>query len=223
MKMKILACILVALVFAFSFSLAEEGFNPSPSRPAMTASRVRRFADLSEKLPESMYIRPVNELYDELSPEVYERLMAEADTELEKLMDADKVTDYFGIVYLSSTGDQVPMIDLFDGQQPDIFEFEPIIAGGFDLGDGDVVVDMAFVTPYELGEQVAVLIGVVANELEDGQHVTWVAHRGVCVEIPEFPNADGIEVELRAEMVDIIQSRDTLLAVASQHHEAEQK
>lgn len=220
--MKRVACILVALVCVFGFALAEVGQLSSTVGNSFFGSHVTA-ANVEDAEAKGLYLRPVNEYYEELSEEEYERLMSEVEIELEKMAEAASITDYFGDVYVSSTGEQMPLIELFDGKQPDVNEFEPVVAGGFDLSYGEVTADLIFPTPYELDEQVAVLIGVIFVDDNEEQHMTWVAHKGVGVKIPELSDTDGIEVTFRPEMVDMMQSRDTIVAVASEHHDAEQE
>lgn len=219
--MKKLICMVLAMLMVCGVALAVE----SPSLDGMTGSKVEvenPDADLT-----GFYVEPLNEFSVRYGLPEYELLAKIGDVQLEKLMACEKVTDYFGNVIVASTGEVRALIDLFDGVEPLIYEFAPIIAGGYHVDFGHVTATLLFATPYEPGQEVAVLIGVVEDEgytieddLED-MTITWYAYRGLCVSVPEVEGGEGIEVVFEPEMMEVLQTKDTLVAIASEEFDFE--
>ena len=126
---------------------------------------------------------------------------------LPKLAASDSIEAYFGA--------NVDLKALVAANQMNVFEFKPIIAGNYDVAYGKVTAKMLFSTPYEAGEKVAVMIGLV-NENADGTiTVDWNAFEGVGIAADQIEAAGSIQVELDAETVLAIQNGIALLAVVS--------
>ena len=117
--------------------------------------------------------------------------------ELAKLAAAESIQDYFGDV-VTEDGAVAPLAENLK-----IDEFFAIEVSGYTEGDVELTISVA--TPYEAGEEVIVLIGVV----EDGI-VTWYAFNGVAGE-------DGVVVTLPAETMAAINGTTALVAVASEN------
>lgn len=212
-NMKKLLCMIMALICVCGVAFAAV---PSPTLGDLedaSGSWVKpEFGD-----GKGMFVEPLNEFSPRFGLEEYQELMEVGDAELLKLQAAQKVTDYFGEVIVASTGARVPLLELFDGVEPQIYEFSPVIAGGYNLAYGHVVATLLFATPYNPGDEVAVLIGIIEYSDVEGEEptVTWYAFRGLCVSVPEVDGAEGIEVQFSPEMMQLLQDRDTLIAIAS--------
>ena len=212
--MKKLVSIMVALLFVCSVTFAQASSSITISD--LSHSMVKA-DNLEDAAAVGLFVEPLNEFSSRFEMEEYQELIKFSEKELEKLMAAEKVTDYFGNVIVASTGETRALLDLFDGNQPAIYEFAPIIAGGYDVSYGHVTATLLFATPYNPGDEVAVLIGVIEygeNE-DDDSTITWYAIKGTCVSVPEYDGAEGIEVRLTPEMMMTVQDVDTLVAIAS--------
>lgn len=92
-------------------------------------------------------------------------------------------------------------------------EFTPVIAGNYTDELGLVTTRFLFPTPYEKGEQVVVMIGLVSEDEEGTQVVQWIAHPGAAVEAAD--QSICIETVLAPETVMDIQESIALLAILS--------
>lgn len=92
-------------------------------------------------------------------------------------------------------------------------EFTPITAGNYMNEMGLVTARFLFPTPYEKGEQVVVMIGLVSVDENGAQAVEWIAHPGTAVEAAD--QSIRIEAVLAPETVLGIQEGVALLAVLS--------
>ena len=212
--MKKLICLMMALLFVCGVAFAQG--TPSITIGDLSNSLVKA-ENLADAAAAGMFVEPLNEFSPRFMLEEYQELIQLGADELEKLMTAEKVTDYFGNVIVDSTGETRALLDLFDGNEPVIYEFAPIIAGGYQVSYGHVTATLLFATPYNPGDEVAVLIGIVNyGESEDEETtVEWHALKGTCVTVPEYDDAEGIEVRFTPEMMTILQDVDTLVAIAS--------
>ena len=96
-----------------------------------------------------------------------------------------------------------------------VFEYVPIIAGGYDIAYGTVTTKIWLATPYEVDEKVAVMIGMVTENADGTNTVSWKAFEGVGI-APESEEAvAGIQTELDPETVLAIQEGVALLAIVS--------
>lgn len=181
-----------------------------------------------------------------------EELLHIWETEIEKLAEKrlTEQADYgeYFEQLVNSEGESVTLQELIDAlpgaegaqelgwTEPHVYEFWPIVAGGYDMDYGDVTADMLFATPYEPGQQVLVLIGLVSvsgdytqeDTVEESpltqfhkwysEEVIWVAFPGEGVE-REVDGKDEpvvcIEVTFTPEMVEVIQDEPTLVAIVS--------
>lgn len=197
--MKKFACMLLALLLCLTSVAALAEYTPSKKAADLTKVEVT-----AENLPadSGFFIRIVNE--DETE---YQKQLSICEAEVAKLAASDSVETYFGA--------NVDLKALVAANQMNVFEFKPIIAGGYDAAYGKVTAKMLFSTPYEAGEKVAVMIGLV-NENADGTiTVDWNAFEGVGIAADQVEAAGSIQVELDAETVLAIQNGIALLAVVS--------
>lgn len=213
--MKKLVCLVLALAMcACAAALAE-------SVPSKTVSDLTRFEVVAENQPDdaNIYLLPVTEAtVGEQMPEYQERVEA-CEKEIEKLAGCESVESYFGEV-TDAEGNVVDLKALLGVEEDavlNVFEFCPAIAGGFQEDCGNVTANMLFSTPYEEGEKVLVLIGLV-TVLEDGtQEIVWQVFEGVGLGAVTAENETygGIQVELTPEIVTAIQEGTALMAVVS--------
>ena len=197
--MKKFACMLLALLLCLTSVAALAEYTPSKKAADLTKVEVT-----AENLPadSGFFIRIVNE--DETE---YQKQLSICEAEVAKLAASDSIEAYFGA--------DVDLKAIVAADQLNVFEFKPIIADGYDAAYGKVTAQMLFSTPYEVGEKVAVLIGLV-NENADGTiTVDWNAFEGVGIAADQVEAAGSIQVELDAETVLAIQNGIALLAVVS--------
>lgn len=216
--MKKYVLVVIALLCVCSVAFATGVNSPSLGDLPNSSGSFIKTENGNDAANAGMLVEALNEFSPRFELPEYQELIKVGENELAKLQAAEKVTSYFGDVIVASTGKVVPLLDLFDGIEPEIYEFSPVIAGGYDLSYGHVTATLLFATPYEPGQEVAVLIGVIEYPEDDEgeQTVTWYAFRGLCVSVPEVDGAEGIEVEFPPEMMTILQDKDTLIAIASQ-------
>lgn len=213
--MKKLVCLVLALMMCTSAAALAE------SMPSKTVADLTRFEVVAENQPddENIYLLPVNEVtVGETLPE-YQARIDICEKEIEKLAVSETIESYFGEVTDAerSVVDMRALLGAGEDETLNVFEFCPAIAGGFQEDCGKVTATMLFSTPYEEGEKVLVLIGLV-TVLEDGtQEVAWRAFEGVglgAIE-DEEETYGSIQVELTPEIVAAIQEGTALLAVVS--------
>ena len=77
---------------------------------------------------------------------------------------------------------------------------------------GAVTATMVFSTPYEEGQQVAVLVGIVTENADGTQSVAWQVFDGVGTSVAE---GSGIEVTFTPEILEQVQNGTALMAVVS--------
>ena len=70
-------------------------------------------------------------------------------------------------------------------------------------------------TPYEAGEKVAVMIGLVTENENGETTVAWKVFEGVGIAAEQVEDMGSIEVELDAETVLAIENDIALLAIVS--------
>lgn len=197
--MKKFACMLLALLLCLTSVAALAEYTPSKKAIDLTKVEVT-----AENLPadSGFFIRIVNE--DETE---YQKQLSICEAEVAKLAAAENVEAYFGA--------DIDLKAIVAADQLNVFEFKSIIAGDYDAAYGKVTAKMLFSTPYEVGEKVAVMIGLV-NENADGTiTVDWNAFEGVGIAADQVEAAGSIQVELDAETVLAIQNGIALLAVVS--------
>lgn len=109
------------------------------------------------------------------------------------------------------------ILGLAPDEEPQVFEFCPAIAGGFQEDCGKVTASMLFPTPYEEGETVVVMIGIVTTLKDGSQVIVWKAFEGVGMgAVEDAEETYGcIKVEFPPEIVNAIQNETALMAVIS--------
>ena len=197
--MKKFACMLLALLMCLTSAAALAEYTPSKKAADLTKVEVT-----AENLPANsgFFIHIVNE--DETE---YQKQLDICKAEVTKLAAASSVDTYFGT--------DVDLKAIVAADQLNVFELKPVIAGGYDAAYGKVTAKMLFSTPYEVGEKVAVLIGLVTENADGSTVVDWKAFAGVGVAADQVEAAGSIQVELDAETMLAIQNGIALLAVVS--------
>ena len=197
--MKKFACMMLVLLLCLTSVAALAEYTPSKKAADLTKVEVT-----AENLPANsgFFIRIVNE--DEAE---YRKQLDICKEEVTKLAAASSVDTYFGT--------DVDLKAIVAAKQLNVFEFKPVIAGGSDAAYGKVTAKMLFSTPYEVGEKVAVLIGLVTENAGGSTVVDWKAFEGVGVAADQVEAAGSIQVEMDAETVLAIQNGIALLAVVS--------
>lgn len=210
--MKKLICLVLAAILCMTTlgALAEE------ATPSKTTGDLTHFTVTAENQPEdgNLFLRPV---IDEESEEYQERLTI-CEKEIEKLAASESPEKYFGNVVnmTDMSGNIVTLKDLMEENELNVFEFCPLIAGGFQEECGKVTAEMLFSTPYEEGERVLVMIGLVTVQEDGTQTVEWRAFEGIGLSADGATEYAGrIQVELDAETVLAIQEGIALLAIIS--------
>lgn len=206
---------LICLVFAAILCMTTLGAL-AESTPSKTTGDLTHFTVTAENQPEdeNIFLRPV---IDEESEEYQERLTI-CEKEIEKLAASESLEKYFGNVVnmTDMSGNIVTLKDLMEENELNVFEFCPLIAGGFQEECGKVTAEMLFSTPYEEGERVLVMIGLVTVQEDGTQTVEWRAFEGIGLSADGATEYAGrIQVELDAETVLAIQEGIALLAIIS--------
>ncbi len=126
-----------------------------------------------------------------------EKLEAAAE-ELAKLQAAGSVEGYFG----EETAKAIAAI-VGEGAEASVDEFLPVTVLEYDESMGEATIVMAFATPFENGEKVAVLIGLC----QEAGEVEWSVYEGVGTE-------DGrLQFTVPADAMVAIMDGTALLAV----------
>jgi len=205
-------CSVLALALWLMAVAAEAEFVPSKNRGDLT-----RFEVTAENQPadQSLFLRPV----DARETEDYQARLDVCRVEIEKLAASPSIEAYFGNVMDMTDGEGrvVPLGELMEESGLNVFEFCPLIAGGFQETCGKVTATMLFATPYEKGERVLVLIGLVTLNEDETQSAEWRAFEGVGLEADpsEVAYTGRVRVELDSETVLAVQRGAALLAVVS--------
>ncbi len=195
--MKKFICLLFALVLCLSVAMAE-------SVPSKTTSDMTEVKDVvAENLPADSNFA--------VSIPVEEEVVAVANTEVSKLVEAAKtadVTTYFGTV-TDNKGNEVKLTELLETETVNVFEFMPIEVKEYVEEYGSVNVTLTFSTPYAKDEKVVVLLGLVTVNEDGTQTVAWTAYEGLVVE------EGAIQVEFDPETLKMIQDGTALIAIVS--------
>ena len=197
--MKKFACMLLALLLCLTSVAALAEYTPSKKAADLTKVEVT-----AENLPadSGFFSRIVTE--DETE---YQKQLSICEAEVAKLATSDSIEAYFGV--------NVDLKALVAADQLNVFEFKPIVVGGYEAAYGKVTARLLFSTPYGVGEKVAVLIGLVTEKADGSTVVDWKAFEGVGIAADQVEAAGSIQVELDAETVLAIQNGIALLAVVS--------
>lgn len=197
--MKKLACTLLSFVLCLTSIAALAESAPSKTTDDLTNVKVT-----AENLPEnaSFYLRLIAE-----TEEAHMDRLDICKEEIAKLKAAESVEAYFG--------GETDYRTMIGAEQLNVYEFSPVIAGGYSPAYGNVTADLLFSTPYEVGEKVAVMIGLVTLHTDDTYTVAWSAFEGVGIEADQVEAAGRVRVVLDPDTVMAIQNGIALLAVIS--------
>lgn len=149
---------------------------------------------------------------------VHQKRFDACDIEIAKLAASPDAETYFGAM-TDNEGKPVYPKEILETDCLNVYEFWPIIAGGYDESYGDVTARILLPTPYEKDEKVMVMIGLVTfdEDEENGQRVEWTAYEGVGlgVQTDSVEDMGAIQVEFDPEIVIEIQEGLALFAVIS--------
>lgn len=197
--MKKFACMMLALLLCLTSvaALAE-------STPSKTMADLQWIDADAEKDPEDsgFYIRIVTA--DEKD---YQERVEICTEEIAKLAVAENVEAYFG--------EEMDLKAIVGADKLNVYEYVPIIAGGYDTAYGEVTTKIWLATPYEVDEKVAVMIGMVTENTDGTRMVSWKAFAGVGIAPESEVAVAGIQTELDPETVLAIQEGVALLAIVS--------
>lgn len=197
--MKKFACMLLALLLCVTsvVALAED----VPSKTTADLSNVEVAA---ENLPTDSAFSVSFVTVDETE---YQKLLDIKNAEVDKLAAVESVEAYFG--------EDIDLKAIVGAEQLNVYEFMPVVVSGYEEAYGKVTLTMLFSTPYEVGEKVAVMIGLVTENADGTTSIDWKAFEGVGVDAEQVEAAGSIQVDLDAEAILAIQNGTALLAVVS--------
>lgn len=214
--MKKLACLILALALCISSSAMADTI------PSKTTADLTKFDVVVENQPQPgephPYLLPVNELTFSHGLPHHERQLEILRLEIAKLSRMG-IDSYFATA-TDSNGrlvDLRTMLGLEAGAALNVFEFCEVVAGGFEEDCGMVTATMLFPTPYEKGEKVDVLIGIVTLLGDDAYTVDWQAFKGVGMDFVTMQEEThgSIRSVFTPEIVWAIENGIALLAVVS--------
>ena len=189
--MKKLICLVLALMLCMGAVAAMAA--PSPTTDDMNETTTNK--------PKTSTL--VVKTIDPNSAE-YKALVEKCLAELEKLENSESVAVYFGEV-IDSEGNKVPFAELFGEDALTVCEMMPIVVENYDESLGDVKITLQFATPFEKGEEVVVLIGLIDGQIGE---VEWYALKGVGTGVN-----GAVEVVVTSKMMVAIQNGQALIAV----------
>lgn len=205
--MKKIVSILVALMLCLSAAAFAE------SVPSKTVDDLTKITVTGANIPidSGFFLRLIVD-----NEEEYQQLWEIYQKEIEKLAQSESVVDYFGAVK-NAAEDAVDMVTQLESETLNVYEFWPVIAGGYEEDYGAVTAELLFSTPYEKDEKVLVLIGLVTVNQDNTQNVEWVAYDGVGMRLDdvETEKQGRIQVELDPKIIMAIQNGTALLAIVS--------
>lgn len=193
--MKRITCLAIALLLV----LTSSAFAGAPSRTTGGMTNVT----VATPAQANVNITPVDP-----SEAAYEQLLALSAAELAKLQ-AVGAAAYFG--------DVVNFEELLGTATPNVHEFIPLKMEGLNNLSDPLTLRVEFATPYEKGEKLVVMLGLVSFPESGEPSIEWTAHKGV-----SLGQVDGVEegssvveVEVDAATLKAIQNGMTVLAVVS--------
>lgn len=195
MKSKKFISLLLAVVLCLSITVA------ASAAPSVTTKDLTQFAVAAPKKD----VAPVEMAEAKASDPVAQVCK----DEIAKLKDAD-VVEYFGEVK-DANGKAVDLTEKLGSSELKVQEMCAVTVKGYE--SGSVKVTMKFSTPYEAGEKVVVLIGLVGD---DGA-IEWIAVDGTVLAAEDGkPETEGrIQIELSAKLMEKIGDNTVLVAVVS--------
>ena len=180
--MKKIICIILVLMLVCASALAETAASATDvlkvsSRTLEDLLNKHRGTWVSGNFPEGsgFFIKVLDEEMMLEDLEAYQVIKNVWETELlkltEMLADGSEVDEFF-IPLMDPEGEIVTLEELlaklignveeeFQWTGKFVYEFWPIIAGGYQIEYGEVTTDILFPTPYEKDQKVLVLIGIV--------------------------------------------------------------
>lgn len=205
--MKKFTCLVIALMLCMTATAFAESI-PSRMTDDMTIVEVETENPQTDS---GFFIKPVVE--EDVD---YQNRIDTCNAEIEKLAVSSDVETYFGEV-IDNEGNAVSIKEILGTDTLNVFEFCPLIAGGYEESYGKVIAKMIFSTPYEKDEKVVVMIGLVTVDENGVQTIQWIAYEGIGLGSVEgvAEEMGGIQVELDPEIVKAIEEGITLLAVVS--------
>lgn len=214
---------IVAVLLTLVLCLSAAAMAATPSK---TNADLTRFDVEAENQPgdKNIYLLPVNKVtVGDALPDYQERLDI-CEVEIAKLAASPTVEDYFAGA-TDAEGNEADLREMLGTEEDaalNVFEFWPVIAGGFREDCGKVTATMLFSTPYEKDQPVVVMVGIVTVHEDGTQEVVWQAFEGVGLgEIEgEEESYGAIHVVFTQEIVNAIQSGIALMAVVSAETEA---
>lgn len=205
--MKKIACIVLALLLCLSMAAMAE------SVPSRTTTDLTTVTVAAENMPAdaNFTLTPITEVDPaNMTPEMQVRVEA-CNAEIAKLNESGNAVEYFGEV-TDANGNAVSLTELLGTDEVNVYEFFPLSAEGFEVEYGAVTATMVFSTPYEEGQQVAVLVGIVTENADGTQSVAWQVFDGVGTSAAE---GSGIKVTFTPEILEQVQNGTALMAIVS--------
>ena len=206
--MKKLTCLALAILLCLASIVAVAA--PTPSK---TTANLNRVIVTGENLPADAGF--IVRIVEETETDKQAHLDA-CKVEKEKLAAEKELENYFGAV-TDAAGKPVDLKQLVGADKLNVFEFAPLVTSGYKKNYGKVTAKLLFATPYEVGEKVGVLIGLVNTKKDGTQSVKWTAYEGVGVEADkENVEMQGcVQVELEPKTLIAIQEGVALVAIVS--------
>ena len=205
--MKKITCLALALLLCLTATALAE-FTPSRMTSDLTGIEVA-----AENLPagSGFFITPIAE-----DDPVYQERIHACNAEVQRLSGSPSVEAYFGEIK-DSEGNIVSLSGILGTDALIVYEFYPLVAGGYEESYGKVTARMFFATPYEKDEKVVVMIGLIMVDANGQQSVRWTAYEGIGLGAADGADESmgGIQVELDPAIVLAIQEGNALLAVVS--------
>lgn len=188
--MKKLICLVLALVLCMGAVVAMAA--PSPTTDDLNETRTNK------PKTSSLVVKTVD-----LNSTEYKALVEKCLAELEKMKNSS-AADYFGMV-VDTDGNKISFAELLGEEGLTVCEMMPLVVANYEGTLGDVKVTLQFATPFEKGEEVVILVGLVNEQTGE---LEWYVLKGVGTGVN-----GAIEVEFTPEMMYAIQNGQALIAV----------
>lgn len=188
--MKKLICLVLALVLCMGAVVAMAA--PSPTTDDLNETRTNK------PKTSSLVVKTVD-----LNGAEYKALVEKCLAELEKMKNSS-AADYFGMV-VDTDGNKISFAELLGEEGLTVCEMMPLVVANYEGTLGDVKVTLQFATPFEKGEEVVILVGLVNEQTGE---LEWYVLKGVGTGVN-----GAIEVEFTPEMMYAIQNGQALIAV----------
>ncbi len=193
--MKKVLCAILALVLSLTTCALATGV------PSKTTSDMTQFEVVDQ-----------NGNVATFKPETAPEKVAAAETELKKLIAAEKVENYFAGAKDADgkAVDLAAVLGLKDGEELTVNAFTAVYANGFAAGCGDINVVLNFPAVYAAGQKVLVLLGVE----NDAKVIEWTVLEGVGVASAKA-DMGAIQAVIPEKLMLAVQGCNALLAVVS--------